>query len=82
VASLIGVGVNVLYVGIVAAVGYVVVDKLIGNRVTAEEEVNGLDLSDLGIDGYATEAGHTVAPEAGSVAGDMASARLATVAAE
>ncbi len=52
VASVIGILVNVIWVGGVTAIAYIVVDKLVGNRVSAEDEVQGLDLGEMGVLGY------------------------------
>lgn len=55
IASVIGVGVNVLFVASVSAVTLVVLRKLVGNRVSAEDELNGLDLAEVGVLGYAPD---------------------------
>jgi len=61
-ASLLGLGVNVLYVGGTAAAAFLVLHKLLGsNRVRAEEELEGLDVTELGVEGYAPD---TTAPPA------------------
>jgi len=57
IASLIGIAANILYVAPVAALAFFVIGKLVGNRPTAEDEVAGLDLSEMGVLGYAPDAG-------------------------
>lgn len=51
-ASLLGIVVNVIYVGIAATLSFVLVDKLVGNRSSLEDEIEGLDLPELGMEGY------------------------------
>ena len=63
VASLIGIAVNVLWVGVMAFVGLKVVNGLVGNRVSEESEIEGLDEGEMGLPGYASEGGHPVPPE-------------------
>ena len=57
VASIIGILVNIAYVGTMAAVAFFVIGKVFGNRVSAEDEINGLDLPEMGVQGYAPDAG-------------------------
>ena len=59
VASVIGVLVNVAWVGAVTALAFLVIGKLVGNRVSAEDEVQGLDLPEMGVLGYDYGAGPT-----------------------
>jgi len=56
-ASIIGIVANILWVAPVAALAFFIIDKIVGNRVTAEDEVNGLDLSEMGVLGYSADAG-------------------------
>jgi len=56
-AEVIAVGANVLWVAPVAALSFFVIGKLVGNRVPAEDEVNGLDLSEMGVHGYSADPG-------------------------
>lgn len=56
-AECIGVLANITYVSIVGAVAFVIIGKLVGNRVSAEDEISGLDLPEMGIMGYAPDAG-------------------------
>jgi Amt family ammonium transporter len=57
VAQCIGIVVNIGYVATVATIAFVLIGKLVGNRVEAEDEIAGLDLPEMGILGYATDAG-------------------------
>jgi Amt family ammonium transporter len=52
VASLIGILANVLWVAPVAALSFVVIGKLVGNRISAEDEIAGADLGEMGVLGY------------------------------
>ena len=56
VAELIGIAANIVYVGIVASVSFFVIGKLLGgHRPTAEVEVIGLDMDEMGVYGYSNE---------------------------
>jgi Amt family ammonium transporter len=57
VASLIGIFANIAYVGTVSAVVFFVIGKLVGNRVPLEDEINGLDLPEMGVLGYSSDGG-------------------------
>jgi ammonium transporter, Amt family len=62
-ASAIGILANILWV---APVGYVilkVLDKVVGNRSSEEEELGGLDEPEMGVVGYAAEPGRALPPE-------------------
>ena len=52
VAQSIGVIANFVYIGLISIVVYKVIDAIIGNRVSAATEVEGLDLPEMGIPGY------------------------------
>jgi Amt family ammonium transporter len=52
VASVIGVLANVAYVAPVAALAFWIIGKIVGNRPSAEDEVNGLDIPEMGVLGY------------------------------
>jgi Amt family ammonium transporter len=68
-AECVGVIVNFIYVGGVTAICLFVIGKLVGNRVSAEDEIAGLDIPEMGVHGYApAEAGHVAPPEAASAA--------------
>jgi ammonia channel protein AmtB len=46
-----------------AWLGLFVIDKLVGNRVSEASEIEGLDEGEMGLLGYAAEAGHPAPPE-------------------
>jgi Amt family ammonium transporter len=54
-ASLLGIAANVLYVGGVGSACFLLVEKLVGNRASADDEAVGLDLAELGMEGYADD---------------------------
>jgi Amt family ammonium transporter len=56
-AELIGIAANLLYVAPLAALSFYVIGKVVGNRVSLEDEVNGLDLPEMGVHGYSTDGG-------------------------
>jgi ammonium transporter, Amt family len=56
VAEAIGVLVNIGYVAVVGAVAFVVIGKIVGNRVSLEEEIAGLDVAEMGLMGYCDDA--------------------------
>ena len=63
-AGLIGVGANVLYVGAMAAIAYVVIGRLMGgHRVSREVELAGLDVPEMGVDGYVGDPGISLPDE-------------------
>jgi Amt family ammonium transporter len=64
VASLIGIGANVAYVGTMAGVSFLVIGKLLGNRVDPEIELAGLDVPEMGVDGYIGDPGIALPDEA------------------
>jgi ammonium transporter, Amt family len=55
IASLIGIGMNLWYVGVSAAVCFWFVDKLVVNRPSLADEIAGLDVPELGMEGYASD---------------------------
>lgn len=66
-ASLIGIGANIVCVGFMATVAFTVVGRLVGgNRVPAEIEIAGLDVPEMGVDGYVGDAGIVLPDEAPS----------------
>ncbi len=67
VASVVGILVNVVYVGSVTALALYVLGKTVGNRVSAEDEEAGLDIPEMGVAGYGAEAGRAIAPEVASI---------------
>jgi Amt family ammonium transporter len=52
VAELIGVGANIIFVALIGLVVFKLTDALVGNRVPADAEVDGLDLPEMGVPGY------------------------------
>jgi Amt family ammonium transporter len=56
-ASIIGILTNIAWVAPVAALAFFVIGKLVGNRVSAEDEVAGLDIPEMGVLGYSADPG-------------------------
>jgi ammonium transporter, Amt family len=56
-AELIGIAANVLWTAPVAALAFWLIGKVVGNRISAEDEIQGADLPEMGVLGYAPEAG-------------------------
>jgi Amt family ammonium transporter len=52
VAALAGIIVNISYVGTMATFCFTLTEKLVGNRVSADSEASGLDVPELGMEGY------------------------------
>ncbi len=55
IAALIALIANLAYVGSMTALALFVIGKVVGNRVSEEDEVVGLDVPEMGIEGYARE---------------------------
>ncbi len=55
-AEAVGVIANFTYVATVSAIAFYVIGKLVGNRASAEDEIAGLDLPEMGVLGYAPDA--------------------------
>jgi Amt family ammonium transporter len=51
-AQLIGVATNIIYVGAIGWVVFKLIDKIVGNRVSAQDELDGLDVPEMGTEGY------------------------------
>ena len=64
IASLIGIVVNVVWVGAVTVVSLYVINKLVGNRVSTESEIEGLDTGEMGLPGYHDESSGEPATQA------------------
>lgn len=79
VASLIGIAVNVLWVAPVAALAFFVIGKAVGNRADAEDEFNGLDLSEMGVLGYSADPGPGTGTAPHAYGATATSAAVATV---
>ncbi len=56
IAECIGVATNVIYVGGMTAIALFVIGKLVGNRVSAEDEIGGLDIPEMGVLAYPDDA--------------------------
>jgi ammonium transporter, Amt family len=54
-ASVIGIVTNIVFVGAMTAGTLFVLDKLVGNRVSREDELAGLDVPEMGLEGYPGE---------------------------
>jgi Amt family ammonium transporter len=52
-AQLIGVLANIAYVGIIALIVFKLIDVVIGNRAEPAAEIDGLDVPEMGVPGYA-----------------------------
>ncbi len=59
-ASFIGIFANVLWAGGIAFVALKVIGAVVGNRVSAEDEIGGLDVPEMGVEGYAGEPGRPI----------------------
>ena len=55
VAGLIGIVTNVWFVGLSGALCFRLIDKLVGNRVPIADEIAGLDVPELGMEGYSND---------------------------
>ncbi len=66
-ANLIGIVANILWVAPMAALAFWIIGKLVGNRASAESEIAGLDVDEMGVHGYVFDSGptHGLAPRAG-----------------
>ena len=64
-ASLVGIGANIVYVGAMASASFFVIGRLMGgHRVSAEVELAGLDVPEMGVDGYDGDPGIDLPDEA------------------
>jgi ammonium transporter, Amt family len=52
IAELIGVGTNIVYVSIIGFAVFKLIDVTMGNRVSAQDELDGLDIPEMGVEGY------------------------------
>jgi Amt family ammonium transporter len=82
-ASVIGIVVNVLFVGAMTWVALTVIGKLVGNRVDRDAEMAGLDVPEMGLEGYpaGTSGGTVPEPAAAESVPPAAKPSTATVAA-
>jgi ammonium transporter, Amt family len=53
IAQLIGVTANIIYVGLAALIIFKLIDVFIGNRAEPSAEIDGLDVPEMGVPGYA-----------------------------
>jgi ammonium transporter, Amt family len=60
-AQCVGILTNILYVGAMTSVTFWTTNKLVGNRVSVEDEVSGLDMPEMGVLAYPDDA-HTIEP--------------------
>jgi len=60
-AQCIGVLTNIIYVGAMTSATFWITNKLVGNRVSAEDEVSGLDMPEMGVLAYPDDA-HSMEP--------------------
>ena len=51
-AQCIGVASNFIYVGLISLIVFKLIDLLVGSRVNAEAEIEGLDIPEMGMLGY------------------------------
>ncbi|MDP2335321.1 MAG: ammonium transporter [Bacteroidota bacterium] len=51
-AQLIGITANIIYVGAIGWIVFKLIDKTVGNRVSTEMELAGLDIPEMGVEGY------------------------------
>jgi Amt family ammonium transporter len=52
-AEIIGAATNVIFVFVASMIFFKIIDLLVGNRVSAEVELEGLDVPEMGVPGYA-----------------------------
>jgi hypothetical protein len=65
VTAVIGIGANIVFVSITAGLGFFIVGRLVGgHRVSAEVELAGLDVPEMGVDGYVGDPGIDLPDEA------------------
>ena len=77
-ASLVGIGANVAYVGLMAGISFIVIGRLMGgHRVSREVELAGLDVPEMGVDGYVGDPGISLPDESAGSGRDYYSAEAA-----
>jgi Amt family ammonium transporter len=59
-AQLVGIVTNFIWVFSVAMVSFWIIGKIVGNRTTAKAEIEGLDIHEMGVAGYALEDPYSV----------------------
>jgi Amt family ammonium transporter len=55
IAQLVGIGCNLVWVASSAAGAYLLIDRWLGHRVRPQDEQRGLDVAELGMEGYFSE---------------------------
>jgi ammonium transporter, Amt family len=55
IAQFIGLGSNVMWVGTIGALAFMAIERWVGHRVKIDEEIRGLDVAEMGMEGYYTE---------------------------
>jgi len=77
-AGLIGIGANIVYVGLLAGVSFFVIGKMMGgHRVSREVELAGLDVPEMGVDGYIGDPGIAMPDESQTRSPDFYAAQMA-----
>jgi len=71
-AGVIGIATNILWVGTVTYVALKVLGRLVGNRVSVDDEIQGLDIPEMGAPGYSNETGKPVDVQAEMSSGTAA----------
>jgi len=72
-ASVLGIAANVAWVVPTSALALWIIDRLIGSRSVADDEIAGLDVPELGMTGYVSEAVHPGATRGGDLGHGKAS---------
>jgi Amt family ammonium transporter len=55
IAQLVGIGTNLVWVGTAAAASFLLVERITGHRPALSDELRGLDVSEMGMEGYYSE---------------------------
>jgi Amt family ammonium transporter len=76
-ASVIGIGANIVTVGTIAGLAFTIIGRMIGNRVSPEVELAGLDVPEMGVDGYIGDPGISMPDEAPNTSSSYYSAQMA-----
>ncbi len=79
VAELIGIAANIVWVVPVAALAFWIIGKTVGNRVSLEDEIAGLDIPEMGVHGYSADPGPGTGITAHAYGATATSATVATV---
>jgi Amt family ammonium transporter len=79
VAEVIGIAANLIYVAPVAALCWWLIGKVTAHRPTAEEEIMGLDIPEMGVHGYSADPGPGAGVTPHAYGATATSAAVATV---